>query len=677
MQDDLVYGNFPAMPETAEDALRESEERYRRLFEVESDAILVIDNETFAITDANAAAQRMYGYTLEELLALTAPELSAEPEKSRLAISSGEKFIPCRLHRRKDGSQFYVETGLSQFEYRRRRMSVVAIRDTTERVRAEKEQKAKIDLLNLCNSAETPLELMRDLADFFRKLADCEAVGVRLKEGEDFPYFVTLGFPLEFILAENSLCAEDIQGHPVFDSAGKPVLECLCGAILNGGVDPSHHFTKNGSFYSNNTAELPADMPGMLLPATRNRCHAEGYLSVALIPLRSQGEAYGLFQFNDRRCGRFSGRTIKYLEDLVNYVAIALAKLIADQSLKRSELALRQAQNLAMLGSYTYDVAADRWSGSEMLGKILGLEKPQGNAAGFAKLLHPLDREEVLAGMAESIALGRRFSHEFRVFRADDGKERWMHDLGDVEYGPHGGPLRIVGIIQDITDRKAAEEKLRGYARRLIELEEDTRRKLATNLHDSIGPDIAVLGINNAMVREKLSPESAGNLGETLDESGRLIESISRKVRSITGELRPPVLDDFGLPASLRWYAELYFKRTGVNVDMQIDEACTTLSGDQELALFRIAQEALNNSAKHAAARNVALSLMYADGAVVLTIADDGTGFIPAKGTDLQSACHWGLILMRERAELFGGKFFLDSAPGTGTTVRVELKGER
>jgi two-component system, NarL family, sensor histidine kinase UhpB len=131
-----------------EQELRDSEERYRKLFDVETDAILLADMETMSFIDANLAARFMYGYTLEEFLRMKVEDISAEPEKSRHAIDSKRMMISHRLHRRKDGTVFPVEISGNYFEYRGRKVHVAAVRDITERIRTEKELNDRQNTIN-------------------------------------------------------------------------------------------------------------------------------------------------------------------------------------------------------------------------------------------------------------------------------------------------------------------------------------------------------------------------------------------------------------------------------------------------------------------------------------------------------------------------------------------------
>src|SRR5450631_4515723 len=223
-----------------------------------------------------------------------------------------------------------------------------------------------------------------------------------------------------------------------------------------------------------------------------------------------------------------------------------------------------------------------------------------------------------------------------------------------------------------ILARKEAEETLRCYARRLIEMEEDLRKKLAMELHDEIARDLTVLGMNLSIIASTLSQDAPNNLPARLDDSARLVEGISRTTRDIMAGLRPPVLDDYGLVSALRWHSELFSARVGIEASLQNDEPFPRLQPEVELALFRISQEALMNTAKHADAKNVAITLRYNSGKVRFTVADDGKGFTPPATSHPQDS-GWGMTIMRERAELVGGQFTLDSLPGQGTIVTVEI----
>lgn len=233
--------------------------------------------------------------------------------------------------------------------------------------------------------------------------------------------------------------------------------------------------------------------------------------------------------------------------------------------------------------------------------------------------------------------------------------------------------------LTDITERKDNEKSLRRYAHRIMVLEEETRKKFAAELHDGFAQDLTALALNLTIINNGLSRDGKEKLGEKMIISSCLVEEMAHKIREMMVRLRPPVLDSFGLTPALRWYADLFAKNNGIVVNSQLEEI-EPRSGDEiETAFFRITQEALANVHKHAAAKSVTLILKRDNGRVRLSIRDDGRGF-NAKGHkphDPFSGCGWGLTLMRERAESVGARFSLNSTPGQGTTICVEIGEDR
>ncbi len=208
--------------------------------------------------------------------------------------------------------------------------------DITQRRQIEDEREATIKFLRFINDSQEIEELIHAATAFIQKLTGCEAVGIRLKKENDYPYYETRGFPEEFVLAENWLCTRDEAGRPIYDKTGNPVLECMCGNVICGRFDPSKpFFTVHGSFWTNCTTELLASTSAVDRQSrTRNRCNGEGYESVALIPLQLGAERLGLLQLNDRSKGRFNTETIALLERFAGYLVVALAKFRAEEQLK-------------------------------------------------------------------------------------------------------------------------------------------------------------------------------------------------------------------------------------------------------------------------------------------------------------------------------------------------------
>ena len=233
------------------------------------------------------------------------------------------------------------------------------LREVVERRRAEEEREIAAGFLRLVNESKGIGDLVRSAVGYFREHSGCEAVGIRLKEGEDYPYFEVHGFPREFVQLENSICARDESGRPLYDGAGYPIMECMCGNVIQRRFDPEQpFFSAQGSFWTNSTTKLLAtSTEGERQSRTRNRCNGEGYESVALVAIRSGAAPLGLLQLNDRRPDCFSPERIGLWERLAGYLGIALEKFQADEALHKAN------RRLAVL--------------SETASALLAAERPQ------------------------------------------------------------------------------------------------------------------------------------------------------------------------------------------------------------------------------------------------------------------------------------------------------------
>lgn len=303
-------------------------------------------------------------------------------------------------------------------------------------------------------------------------------------------------------------------------------------------------------------------------------------------------------------------------------------------------------------------------------------------------------RAASVVGVARSRLLGQRFSllvtDEYRSIFADFLHAVFTHpDKSACEVAlQNNGNNRVYVLIEampsvsgqlcgltlvDLTERRLAENALKNYARRLIEMEEELRIRLATELHDEMARDLTVLGMNIVIINDGVKDVVPKKLTARVKDSGKLIKGITKTVRNIMVGLRPPVLNDLGLLAALRWHTALFIKRNGIKITIQADEPFPRLTIEKETALFRISQEALMNVVKHAATQNVTIKLRITGGIVCFAVSDDGNGFLPASSSYNLTDSGWGMTIMRERAELNGGNFHVDSTPGKGTTVSVVM----
>ena len=351
-------------------------------------------------------------------------------------------------------------------------------KEIAERKKAEAEREITIEFLRIANQTVGTRDLIKQTVDFFQKQSGCEAVGIRIKDGEDYPYFETHGFPPEHVELENKLCARDETGYVIRDFKGDPVIECMCGNVICGRFDPSKEFfTEKGSFWANDTTRLLATTSDAERQAhTRNRCNGEGYESVALIALKVGNNRLGLLQLNDKRRNMFTLETIQIWERVADHLALALSKNLSDESLQKSEE--RWSTTLSSIGDSV--IATDAtghitfmnaiaekstgWTLSDALGKplkdvfqIINEETRQQVQSPVTEVLE----KGVIVGLANHTILLRR-----------DGSEVPLDDSGAPIKDQNGNVTGIVLVFHDISERKKAEEATQKQAE-LIDLSPD------------------------------------------------------------------------------------------------------------------------------------------------------------------------------------------------------------
>jgi len=313
-------------------------------------------------------------------------------------------------------------------------------------------------------------------------------------------------------------------------------------------------------------------------------------------------------------------------------------------------------------------VYSSRWK--EMLGYSEDEVEPHVSA--WERLLHPDDVERALQ-VNESVKRGAStYEGEFHL-RHKDGHYVPVLSRGyPVRREPGGPVVRIVGTHFDLTERKRAEaERARTeFLTRLVFAQEDERRRIAREMHDQFGEQLTALAVRIRALKEACATDATWR--GHVESIETIAQRLDRDVDHLVWELRPTALDDLGLRAALANYVQDWSARVGIAAKLHtsglLDER---LPADAETALYRIAQEALTNVAKHARAANVDVILERRADTVLLIIEDDGVGFDPA-GTGGGDR-GFGLLGMQERAGLVGAMLEIESAAGKGTTVLVRM----
>jgi PAS domain S-box-containing protein len=348
---------------------------------------------------------------------------------------------------------------------------------------------------------------------------------------------------------------------------------------------------------------------------------------------------------------------------------------------KRTEIALRESEERLRLafagaqeGIWDWNLETDavvyssRWK--QMLG--YGDDEIEPHISAWERLVHPDDR--AAADRAhDSVARGQpTYEAEFRL-RHKEG--HYIHVLSrgfPVRRDPGGAVVRIVGTHFDLTERKKrdAERARTELLAHLVFVQEDERRRIARDMHDQFGEHLTALSLRIALLKDACAryPDLVPH-GDALDT---LAQRLDNDVDQLVWQLRPTALDDLGLRAALATYVHEWSERAKIDAELHttglLDER---LAPEVETALYRIAQEALNNVAKHSRARRVEVILERRSDCVLLILEDDGVGF---EQTDRPGAPRgFGLVGMQERAALVGANLDIESTPGKGTTILVRM----
>ena len=322
------------------------------------------------------------------------------------------------------------------------------------------------------------------------------------------------------------------------------------------------------------------------------------------------------------------------------------------------------------------------------LRKFLGAGR-QSLASSWSDYVHPDDSGRTRATYLEAMRQARGYTDEFRI-RRFDGEYRTVSGEVAPRFSAEGKFLGYAGALVDITDRRNAEEQLRAanaklktelaermrkereiqaLSARLIGAREDERKRLARELHDDLNQQIAAVSIAIGNLKRQIPAE----LSEARAQSDRIhqkLAQIAETVRRMSHELHPATLEYLGLTGALRAFCEEFATLTRIRVSFKSAGSCDDVPPAAALCVYRITQEALQNTAKHARADTAQVQLCRTDGLLRLTVSDNGIGIEPES---LEARPGLGLLSIRERARLSGGSAEISGQPGKGTCVTVTI----
>jgi len=615
----------------AEEALAEEAIRRRILVEQSRDGIVVLD-QTGKVYEANQRYAELLGYSPEEVRELYVWDWDSQwsreelLEMIRLVDAAGDHFES--RHRRKDGTLIDVEISTNGAVLAEQKLVFCVVRDISLRKRAE-------EALRLSEAK---------FRELFENMSSAVAIYQGVAEGRDF------------IFREVNQALERIEHVKREELIGRKVDEIFPGMKAFGLFDVLQRVWRTG---------IPEAFPVTWYQDQRISGWKDNY--VFRLP---------------------TGEVVAVYDDVTERKRAEEALSQKHRELQETAQQLEQSKNMLQLVIESIPVRVF-WKDKNL--RYLGCNSLFAHDAGLNQPQELLGKDDFAMGWRE----------QADIYRADDrqvmetcrpkmniiepqttptGGKIWLNTSKVPLQMPDGEVFGVLGVYEDITARKQAEEEvirqreeLRGLSIRLAEVEEDERKLLAQELHDQICQNLATIAITLEALRIRATQETADLMQSRLSDAADLVEQTGEVAREIMEGLRPTVLEHYGLMGGLRWCAEQMVRRTGIKVAVQGEEAEPRLARTLELALFRIAQEALNNVVRHAQASRVVLAEEVDRDTVRLVIEDNGVGFDPAQTGRPEGGHRWGLMTMRERAMAVGGQCRIESQPGRGTRVIVEV----
>ena len=542
------------------DALQRSESTVRALLESAAQGILAVNKDGRFVL-ANRMAEKIFGYDQEELLRqsldlLVPRDVQHRHREHHKAFFANPKSRPMGLGldlegQRKDGSRFPIEVSLNTIETSEGRLGVAFVSDITERKRAE--------------AALHQSELQyRGLFEHMPEgLAYCKMI-FENGLGSDFIY-LTVNERFEILTGVKDVTGKRItEVMPRIRELDPGVLEIYARVALTGIPEKFEMFINSLGQWFSVSAYSPE----------------KGYF-VAIFDVISER---------------------KHMED----------------ALRESEERLRLAIDSTGLGTFDFDPRTGKLIWSDVSKGYFGLPPhAEVDDATFRKGIHPDDRDRVQRIAEEAMRPESRgqYATEYRTIGISDGKERWISAWGRVLFDRLGQPERFIGVMLDISEKKrlekvaeASRNEIRALAASLLTAQEEERRRVSRELHDQVCQQLASLAIDlGGLAADQFADDEQHSL-RLRGLQARIVKA-SEETRHIAYQLHPSVLDDLGVEASLQSLCKEFSERTSIAVEFTDGALARSVHSEVASCLYRVAQESLQNIAKHAHAKHVSVSL--------------------------------------------------------------------
>jgi len=630
-----------------------AEQRFRGLVDSIDGVVAEFDVATRRVTFVSRQAAALLGYPLEAWTA--EPDFWRErlhPDDNarvvaftRAEAAAGRSHVQEYRMRAADGRDVWVRDSASLVRERGKpaRLRCLYV-DVTERQRTEALLAGEKRVLETIASGEPLPRVLDALCRAAESQGEGGLCSVLVVVGDRLSVTAAPSLPRPFVT-----CLEGLPIGPRADSCGTAAFRREPVFVEDIAVDP-----------------LWESHRALALAHELRACWSVPVIDAAGEPLAT----FAIYHRTPRRPGPDDRRL---MDRVARLAGIAIERVRAEEALRASEQRYRTLVNNIPDVTWLVDRAGNTLFISPNVEKVGGYtaeELYRAGSAGWFGRIHPDDLPMVRQHFDAIFAGSGAFDVEYRL-RHRDGRWIWIHDRAVATYeGPD--TTYVYGLYSNITDRKQAEEIRALLLNQVITVQEEERRRIARELHDETAQSLASLLLGLSALGEARTIKAARGQARELHQ---VATHALAEVRRLAWGLRPSVLDDLGLVTALERYAEEFGRTRGVEVAVEtagLDDE--RMPAALETALFRIMQEALSNVARHAGARHAQVRLARRGTTVTLVVEDDGRGFDPAQPPAASTAARGlGIHSMRERAAVHRGALTIDSAPGRGTRVAVEI----
>lgn len=649
-----IIGGFAIIREVteqkrSEELLRQSEKLYRDLVENSLGLVSTHDMNGVLLT-VNRAAAEMLGYRPEEMVGRNFTEFIAPSMRPRVSL-----YLAQLKHERTGHGLMQVITRAGEeriWSYRNTRYDEAGkasfvighAQDITERVRAEAALRRARDELEL-RVTERTAELREANLVLKEQIAERRRIEEALRESEarfrSLFENATIGLyrttPDGRILLANPTLIR-MLGHSSFEEVARRNLETE-------GFEPN---------YPRSQFRASLEREGEIIGLESSWTKMDG----SNITVRESARA-----ISDS-----TGRILYYegtVEDITER--------------KRAEEALRHSEeNLRLLVETTNAVP---WQADTQTWRFTYVGPQAENLLGYpvqkwyeqdfwTEHIHADDRERAVEACLKGSQSCQNFEIEYRMISAS-GESVWVHDIVNCEcVDGHAALLR--GFMIDITARKHSEEALRRLADSLTTIQEDEHRRISRSLHDEAGQALTALSVRLHRLEKRFAEQNGSDAGirTELAEMRQIAQTTQEGLRHMAHTLHPSVLEHFGLTEAVRGFLQDAGADSEVEMRTDVANDFPRLPATEESTIYRILQEAVRNALRHSSAKKILVTFTNNDGSALINIEDDGKGFDTRSNAAMSGI---GLVSMRERAEMIGGRLHISSADGKGTKVTLSI----